>query len=196
MNFLAHLYLSKNHDDLMIGNFIADAVKGNRHKDFDSGIQAGILLHRFIDSFTDEHPIVRRSKRRLNSRYKHYNGVIIDIIYDHFLAKNWLNYAEVPLNEYAETTYAFLMKQIDSFPEKIQFMLPYMVKNNWLIMYASIEGIGRILNGMNRRTDGKSQMNLAVEDLRLHYADFEKDFSTFFEELKSAVDHQINTLKK
>ncbi len=96
MNFLAHLYLSKKNKNILIGNFIADAVKGKKHNLYSKEVQAGILLHREIDNYTDNHPIVRKSKRRLNKRYGHYNGVIIDILYDHFLAKNWNNYSEIP----------------------------------------------------------------------------------------------------
>ena len=106
MNFLAHLYLSKNNKNILIGNFIADAVKGKKYQNYSKEIQAGILLHREIDNYTDAHPVVRKSKQRLNKRYKHYDGVIIDILYDHFLAKNWHNYSDIPLDIYAENVYS------------------------------------------------------------------------------------------
>jgi acyl carrier protein phosphodiesterase len=184
MNFLAHLYLSKNNKNILIGNFIADAVKGKKHTNYPKEIQAGILLHREIDTFTDNHKIVKISKRRLNARYGHYDGVIVDILYDHFLAKNWPDYSEIPLNVYAESIYGFLKEHFDTFPEKIQYMLPFMIEYNWLVAYASIEGIGTILNGMNRRTKGISKMDLAVEDLKEHYQEFESDFTLFFKDLE------------
>ncbi|MGB5463037.1 MAG: DUF479 domain-containing protein, partial [Aureibaculum sp.] len=100
MNYLAHIYLSGDDDYIKIGNFIADRVKGKEYLNYQTEIQYGILLHRQIDTFTDQHSIVKKSKLRLHERYSHYDGVIIDILYDHFLAKNWKIYSEIPLNKY------------------------------------------------------------------------------------------------
>jgi acyl carrier protein phosphodiesterase len=183
MNFLAHLYLSQNNKNILLGNFIADPIKGNKYKAFPQEIQTGILLHRAIDNFTDTHAIVKKSKRRLHERYKHYDGVIIDIFYDHFLAKNWAFFSEVPLPIYVNAVYDFLEASSEIFPERIKYMFPYMVRNNWLLSYASTQGIEKILSGMNRRTKGISKMNLAINDLHDHYEGFEKDFLTFFSEL-------------
>ncbi|HCE55823.1 MAG TPA: DUF479 domain-containing protein [Lutibacter sp.] len=194
MNFLAHLYLSKENKNILIGNFIADAVKGKKHENYPKEIQAGILLHRQIDYFTDTHSIVRRSKRRLHERYDHYDGVIIDILYDHFLAKNWHQYSEIPLEIYAKNVYSFFQKNIEIFPEKIQKLLPYMIEYNWLVSNASIEGIQKILTGMNKRTKGISKMDLATEDLIIHYKDFEADFTTFFIELMQFAEEKTKEL--
>ena len=194
MNFLAHLYLSKENKNILIGNFIADAVKGKRHENYSREIQAGILLHREIDTYTDQHPIVRRSKKRLHKRYNHYSGVIIDILYDHFLAKNWSQYSNIPLDVYANGVYDFLYEKIKTFPEKIQYMLPYMIEYDWLSSYAEIEGIKRILDGMNRRTQGKSNMDLAIEDLNSHYSEFETDFTDFFKELEDFTSKKTTLL--
>lgn len=185
MNFLAHIFLSGNNDELKIGNFIADAVKGNKYKNYPEGIQKGILLHRQIDSFTDAHPIVRRSKRRLHARYRHYDGVIIDILYDHFLAKNWLDYHREPLSNFAGNFYLLLEKNKALLPEKVKTLMPYMIAQNWLASYATLEGIEKVLQGMNRRTQEKSQMHLAIKDLQDHYLDFENDFTEFFKNLRN-----------
>ncbi|CAM1367421.1 Acyl carrier protein phosphodiesterase [Tenacibaculum sediminilitoris] len=189
MNFLAHLYLSEDNTNIMIGNFIADHVKGNKFSHYEEDIQKGILLHREIDTYTDAHEIVRISKRRLHERYRHYDGVIIDIFYDHYLAKNWKNYSQIPLNVYVDSVYKLLQENIDILPEKTQEILPYMVQYNWLYNYQFAKGIQEVLNGMNRRTNGKSKMNLATEDLLEHYQIFENDFITFFEDLR-AFSHQ------
>jgi len=194
MNFLAHLYLSKNNKNILIGNFIADAVKGKKHADYSKEIQAGILLHREIDNYTDNHPIVRKSKRRLHERYNHYDGVIIDILYDHFLAKNWDNYSEIPLEIYANSVYTFLEENKEKFPTKIQHILPYMIEYNWLIAYASLNGIERVLQGMNKRTKGISKMDLAINDLKLFYKEFEKDFTQFFKELEKFTEEKTTIL--
>jgi acyl carrier protein phosphodiesterase len=194
MNFLAHIYLSDDNDNLKIGNFIADNIKGNKYKHLPEEIQKGIILHRGIDSFTDSNNIVRRSKRRLHERYKHYDGVIIDILYDHYLARNWSDYSHIPLDEYAQSFYKLLESNYDILPEKVKHFLPYMISGNWLYNYRTIEGIEKVLQGVDRRTKNKSQMYLAIEDLKLYYDDFEKDFTQFFKELINFSNEKIKTL--
>jgi acyl carrier protein phosphodiesterase len=120
MNYLAHVYLSGTNDLLKIGNFMADSIKGNDYEKFPSEIKKGVLLHRFIDSFTDSHPIYRKSKHRLHEKYGHYSGVIMDILYDHFLAKNWNNYSNEKLENYAENFYKLLQDNYDTFDGKNQ----------------------------------------------------------------------------
>lgn len=182
MNILAHLYLSSS-KNILIGNFIADAVKGNKYTSYPIEIQTGILLHREIDTFTDNHPIFKKSKSRLNNRYRHYKGVITDIFYDHFLAKNWHHYSHIPLAVYAHETYLFLNSNRHLYPQKIFQLLDNMTTYNWLEAYADITGIENVLNGMNSRTQGISMMNLAINDLNLHYKEFQTDFTEFFREL-------------
>ena len=194
MNFLAHIYLSGENENIRIGNFIADAIKGKKYQEFSPEIQQGILLHRHIDSFTDSHPTVKISKERLHSRYRHYDGVIIDILYDHYLAKNWLSYSHIPLNEYAQNFYNLLNSNYSMLPEKVQHIIPYMIKDNWLYNYRTIEGIEKVLQGMNRRTNNKSQMNLAVQDLRFYYSEIENDFNIFFEKLRIFCNEKLHLL--
>lgn len=194
MNFLAHLYLSKNNKNILIGNFISDAVKGKKYQNYPDEIKAGILLHREIDTFTDTHPIVRKSMHRLHERYGHYDGVIIDILYDHFLAKNWNQYSEIPLEIYAQNVYEFLSENSDTFPEELQKLLPSMIQYNWLVNYASLEGIERVLGGMNKRTKGISKMDLAIGDLKLYYTEFEDDFTAYFKELEAFSDQKTIAL--
>ena len=184
MNYLAHLYLSDNDKKIQLGNFMADAVKGKMYKNYSKGIQTGIILHRNIDSFTDNDIIVKQSKRRLHSRYRHYKGVIIDIFYDHFLAKNWTNYSSILLYDFSHSFYKTLEANIEILPEKIQYITPFIIKNDWLTNYATIEGIEKVLIGMNRRTSEVSQMHLSINDLKENYNDFENDFKLFFEKLR------------
>ena len=112
MNYLAHIYLSGENDDVKLGNFIADEIKGKQYEKYPKEIQIGILLHRKIDWFSDNNANVKNSKRRLNSRYGHYKGVIIDILYDHFLAKNWNEYSQIPLHKYVHTFYDLLQNNL------------------------------------------------------------------------------------
>lgn len=195
MNFLAHIYLSGKDEKLAIGNFIADSVKGKKLLNYSEGIKRGIVLHRAIDFYTDTHPIVRKSISRLFPIYGHYSGVIVDILYDHFLAANWENYSEVPLADFVDEFYELLQKNFEILPEPIRQFLPYMIKDNWLVSYATIEGIGTILYQMNERTSKKSKMNFAVIELEEHYEDFKTEFTSFFEELQLFSLNKIRTLK-
>lgn len=194
MNFLAHIYLSDENEHIKIGNFIADSIKGNNYSHLPYQIQKGILLHREIDSFTDAHKIVKVSKRRLHERYRHYDGVIIDILYDHFLAKNWVNYSNIPLKEYTENFYEILRNNYEFLPDKIKNLMPYMIEDNWLLNYGNFQGIESVLHGMNRRTKNKSQMHLAIEDLKLYYVELGNDFQLFFKELIEFTKQKLNTL--
>jgi acyl carrier protein phosphodiesterase len=183
MNYLAHIYLSGENDLVTIGNFIADGIKGKDYKKFPKDIQIGILLHRNIDTYTDAHKTVRLSTKRLHEKYGHYSGVIVDILYDHFLAKNWSNYSDVPLEEYVDTFYDSLEKHYKFLPLRIHKLMPFMMADNWLLSYASIEGISKVLYGMNRRTKNRSGMDKAVIELEEFYKEFEKEFTLFFGDL-------------
>jgi len=183
MNFLAHIYLSFEDDDITIGNFIADSIRGNKFKHLPERIQKGILLHRAIDSFTDSHKTVRKSTKRLHKNYSHYSGVIVDIFYDHFLAKNWKTYSDTPLDEFVENFYDLLEDNYTVLPEGTKRMMPHMIADNWIFNYSKLAGISRVLDGVNRRTKNKSKMNFAILDLKEHYEEFEAEFTSFFEEL-------------
>lgn len=190
MNFLAHIYLSQNIDKVKIGNFIADSVRGNNYSDFDPEVQKGILLHRNIDTFTDAHPIFRIGTKRLHSRYHHYAGVILDVFYDHFLARNWSKYSSVPLQEHNHQFYDLLEKNLDWMPEHIEKILPIMRRQDWLTTYATIGGLSEILFQMDRRTKLVSKMQFAPEELEEFYDEYEAEFFEFFEELRKFVDEK------
>lgn len=194
MNYLAHIYLSGDDAEIKIGNFIADSVKGKKYLDFPKGIRNGIILHRAIDSYTDVHLLFRESSHRLFPIYSHYSTVIVDIFYDHFLATNWSKYSTIPLLEYVDDFYSLLNDNFELLPQNVKFFLPYMIKDNWLASYSSIDGIERILSQMNRRTKNRSQMNLAVKELELYYEQFENEFIKFFEDLQQFTSERLTLL--
>ncbi len=194
MNFLAHIYLSGEDPELKIGNFIADSVKGKKFLDYPKRISQGITLHRKIDSYTDSHEIVKKSVSRLFPKYRHYSTVIVDILYDHFLAANWTTYSDIPLEEYTLDFYRLLHQHHHILPKPVQTLLPYMEQDNWLLSYASISGIGNVLSGMNRRTKNKSKMNFAVVELEQYYTDFGKEFQTFFEDVERFTKNEMRKL--
>ncbi len=146
-----------------------------------------MVLHREIDRYTDAHSIVGQSKDRLREKYRHYSGVIVDMFYDHFLSRNFSDYHTEPLTDFTQRHYANLMEFLPQMPERAQQMLPYMVRGNWLVGYAKMEGLHRALTGMTRRTRYNSRMNESIQDLTTHYAEFEAEFRAFFSELETHI---------
>lgn len=190
MNFLAHIYLSGENDLIKIGNFMADGIRGKQFEHFPADVQKGILLHRFIDTYTDSHDIFRQSTKRLHEKYHHYSGVIVDIIYDHFLAKNWTKYSDEKLEIFINRFYRSLHENYSILTEKTQDLMPYMIERNWLLSYQTVEGIHQILTQMDRRSKNISKMQFASEDLKEFYPEFENEFTLFFEDI------QLQSVKK
>lgn len=194
MNFLAHIYLSGENDLIKIGNFMADGIRGKQFEHFPEDVQKGILLHRFIDTYTDSHDIFRTSTKRLHDRYHHYAGVIVDIVYDHFLAKNWSNYSDEKLEDFINRFYNSLHHNYDILTEKTQGLMPYMIERNWLLSYRTVDGIHQILTQMDRRSKNISKMQFAVEELKEFYVEFEDEFTSFFEEIKVQAKEKLLSL--
>jgi acyl carrier protein phosphodiesterase len=192
MNYLAHLYLSFGHEEIMVGNYIADAVKGRQIERFSDKIQKGIRLHRSIDEFTDKHPVVENSKVKIRGRYRKYAGVVIDMFYDHFLAVNWEAYSNENLISFTRQSYKTLLKHWVIMPARMKRILPIMAAGNWLASYADAENIGLALKGISRRTTFDSGIENGIEELKLHYGEIQRDFSDFFPEL---IDFSRNQIK-
>jgi acyl carrier protein phosphodiesterase len=194
MNFLAHIYLSGDNDLIKIGNFMADGIRGKQFEHFPEEVQKGIILHRSIDTYTDSHDIFRQSTKRLHEKYHHYAGVIVDIVYDHFLAKNWEKYSDEKLDRFINRFYRSLHENYPILSEKTQDLMPYMVKQNWLLSYQTVEGIRNILTQMDRRSKNLSKMQFATEELVTFYTEFEQEFTLFFEDLRQHSSQKLLTL--
>ncbi len=183
MNFLAHLLVSKNDEQVMVGNFIGDFVKGSQIHEFGEQIQKGIRLHRAIDSYTDSHPVVMESKKRLRGQYRHYSPVIVDVFYDHFIARDWQKFSSEPLLDFTQRFYKLMEKYATEIPKSVNQMLVYMRSGNWLYNYQFVEGINQALTGMSKRTKFQSKMEYATSSLEENYEDFEREFHQFFPQL-------------
>jgi len=194
MNFLAHIYLSGDSDLIKIGNFMADGVRGNKYLELHSEIQKGVVLHRTIDTFTDAHPVFRQSTKRLHANYHHFSGVIVDVFYDHFLAKNWSLYSDEKLEVYVANFYDSLSTHHDLLTEKAQMMKPYMIEQNWLLSYQTIDGIEKILSQMDNRIKRESNLRFSVQELKLFYNEFEADFTIFFNDLRAHSTKKLEQL--
>jgi acyl carrier protein phosphodiesterase len=190
MNFLAHTYLSGCNDEIIVGNFMGDYVKGRNYVHLPELVRKGILIHRDIDSFTDTHSITRRSRQRLIERYRKYSGVIVDIFYDHFLAALWLDYCGIPLREFVDRTYDLLKRNYKTLPIGIKVWFPTFLENNWMLKYENVDGIELVLDRMSANTSLPDHTGFAIERLHEEYDEFQNDFQEFFPQIVEFIEQK------
>ncbi len=191
MNFLAHLTLSDNDEDLMLGNFIADRTRKSDWKKMKPRVVEGIELHLKIDFFTDHHFLTEKAKEKLRPTQRKYSPVVLDILYDHFLAKNFTEYYDENLEDFAKKCYQIFRKRWTEIPKNMYRMIDFMEHQNWLVSYADLDGLNRALSGMSRRANFQNQMNSAVLEVRKNYDFYEKNFREFYPLLQDFVDREI-----
>jgi acyl carrier protein phosphodiesterase len=184
MNFLAHLYLSSHNHDLMIGNFIADAVKGKKYLDYPDAISKGIMMHRFIDHYTDTHANVLECTKILRPYIGKFSPVALDVFFDHLLAKNWQLHHPEKLELFTTNTYEILWNNTLKMPEQSQYILKYMSAQNWLLNYAHIDGIAKALNGMANRSKFGAILGGSERYLEQFEPEINQHFTIFFEAIK------------
>jgi acyl carrier protein phosphodiesterase len=186
MNFLVHLFLSGNDNDLLVGNLLGDFVKGRLEGRYPRPIEQGIVLHRSIDSFCGRNLHFLLSKRRIDPSFGHYRGVLVDLYYDHFLARNWAEYGDVPFPLFLSRTRRVMEEYGNYLPERLRALLPY-IFTELLPSYLEIEGIGRALGRMSARSKRPSRLGEGGEELKRHYVALNNDFQLFFPELREFV---------
>ncbi len=187
MNYLAHLFLSCHDDDLVIGNFIADAIRNKEVPNFSPAIQQGIFLHRQIDSFTDSHPIVRQGTVRLHPHHHKYAPVVIDVFFDNLLAHNWDKYSRESLPDFAKRMYQLLTERQADLPLKMQKYVPNMIANDWLQKYGTMDGLQYTFERLDNRTKFPSNFKNAVSHLQANFNDFNDEFNLFFPDVQQMV---------
>jgi len=190
MNFLAHLYLSCDNEDLLIGNMIADFIRNKEVATYPESVQKGILLHRQIDSYTDNHPIVRQGTHRLQPTHSKYAPVVIDVLYDYLLVKNWDRYSGQSLDSFTKYVYEILDRRMDEMPKKLQKRLPEMIKGDWLTSYGTISGLSFVFDKMDKRAKFSAKFSEAPKNLLLDYEAYNEEFNQFFPEVIAFVSEQ------
>jgi len=183
VNLLAHAYLSGGINDVLLGNFIGDAVKGNNSNNYPEKVKQGIVLHREIDTFTDNHIAHKQSRDRFRKEFGLYSGVVVDIIYDHFLAANWSNYHSDSLEFFAKEVYKYIITNYNILPLKMKVTVPFMIKSNWFVMYKSISGIEKVLKGMSKRTSLPAKTEYAISILISEKQELFYEFEQLFADL-------------
>lgn len=187
MNYLAHLYLADDSPESLIGNLIGDFLKGTTVDSYSESIRKGIQLHKQVDRYTDLHDIVRKSKQLISPINKRYAGIIVDVFYDHFLAKNWSDYSSVPLNSFTSNVYQVLQDNYEILPDSLKRVAPTLIAENRLMSYVKISGMSAALKRISERLKRENSLENAVEDLRANYERFEADFGKFFPDLTDYV---------
>lgn len=183
MNFLAHAYLSGEDPLIQIGNFLGDFVKGSDYLKYPEKIKKGIMMHRSIDAFTDQHPIVKLGKARFDEKYHRYSGVLMDLLYDHFLAKDWYNFHRLPLHDYVNVIHNNLLNHFDIYPERLKSYLPTFMKERWIERYVGLEGLRDVCDVMSQTTTLPNETNFAMEVIVDNYENYRKEFYEFFSQI-------------
>jgi acyl carrier protein phosphodiesterase len=186
MNWLAHLYLSDTDTEHRLGNLLADFVKGSARQRLGPGLRRGLECHKVIDFFTDMHPVVFRSKQRIGEPFRRFAGVLVDVFYDHLLARNWDSFAAVPLNAFTAEIYASFLSYSGELPERARGLLERLAREDLLGSYRTLAGIDLALQRIALRLDRPGLLDHAVDELSGQMAELESDFLEFFPQL---IDH-------
>lgn len=185
MNYLAHLYLTDQNDDGWLGALLGDFVKGPLDERYGEAITHAIVLHRNIDTFTDAHPAVLRSKARVSTERRRYAGIMVDMFYDHLLAKYWQTFDDRSLPEFTARIYSLLMQRHSTLPERLQRIAPSMARMDWLASYAQVDSMRTALDNMGRRLTRENRLLDSADELETHYAGFAADFRAFMPDVRA-----------
>lgn len=183
MNHLAHCFLSFGDEDVLLGNFIGDFVKGHDWEKYPEPVQRGILLHRSIDSFTDNHPLTDRSVARIRPFAGRYSPPFVDILYDHLLSLHWEKHTTETFENFAQKTYLQLQNRASEMPPILQERLPRMLAGNFLHGYAKREGLEWVLHRFSQRISGQFDPQPVADAFFQDIEGFSADFNAFFPEL-------------
>ncbi|MDD2271772.1 MAG: ACP phosphodiesterase [Desulfuromonadaceae bacterium] len=182
MNFLFHMLLSGDDDQLMVGNFMGDFVKGPLQERFSPTIRQGVALHRRIDSYAERHPLFRRSRQRISQDYGLYRGVMVDMFYDYYLVNAWDEWCDEPLGEFLIRTRTVVENNMSSLPTEMHRLVP-VIFEELLPTYGTVEGIATALSRLSRRITRSNPLSGGEEELLLHHDTLRDDFRGFTPEV-------------
>jgi len=192
MNFLAHVFLSGNSNAVKIGNFIGDFVKGKDYDTFPVEVRKGILLHRFIDFTTDKNDIVKEVQTLFKPSFKRYSGVIVDMVFDYFLATNWQQYSSVSLHKFCADFYWQLMAHFFILPNRVKLFAPNLIANNRLESYKTTKGLKKALDIMAFYTSLPDNSMEVIDLIELNHRFINERFNAFFPEIMAKANEFCN----
>jgi acyl carrier protein phosphodiesterase len=185
MNFLAHALLAGNHPNLIVGGVAGDWIKGSLPGTLPGDLAQGVALHRAIDSYAETHPAFRQSRARISPARRRYAGVLVDVFYDHLLARNWDALHPQPLDEYCATVYRLIGDRLNELPAPSRPALMLMAKENWLKSYAQIEGIADVLARMSRRARQPNPLASGEQEYLADVEGFTVDFHAWLHDTRA-----------
>jgi len=194
MNFLAHFHLSGENESIAIGNFLGDFVRGSELASLPPTVQKGVLLHRFIDQFTDSHLHVKELNQIITPHFAKYAPVVSDIYFDYFLASNFSKFSEVPLREYTHTVYGIMERNLHIFPKRASRFYFFMIERDIFFEYGNKGGLQHVFNGLSSRASFDSKMENGATVLRKHEDELRQIFEGFYPELQKASQDYLNEL--
>ena len=196
MNFLAHFLLTPDDEELLAGQMLGDfLVRGWRERASPRTV-SGVELHQAIDAYTDRHPIGMAARNRFPKTYRRYAGIILDVFYDHFLARDFERYSDgEPLDLFSARCYRALQSQRGTAPPRMQRAVDSMTRHDWLGAYASIDGVRGALRGISRRLRRENPLAEAAELLPQMDRALEADFRAFFPQLQEFAQETYRNLK-
>lgn len=184
MNYLAHLHLGGSQPGELLGSLYGDFVKGPLQGRWPADIEAGIRLHRQIDVFTDSHPVVLQAKQRFPKERRRYAGILVDLFFDHCLAANWTDYADVPLDDFTTRVYRILHEEAE-LPGTLALIAPRMAAQDWLGSYREFAVMEQVVAGMSRRLSRPEGLVGGVTELERLYVPLQQDFEEFYPQLQA-----------
>jgi acyl carrier protein phosphodiesterase len=190
MNYLAHFHLAARAGSSLTGNYLGDAVKGSMLDAWPRDIAEGIRLHRRIDAFTDSHPDVVRTLALFAPPRRRFAGIIVDMAFDHFLARHWAAFHPEPLSEFSRSVYAAMAEDMPIMPAAARARFERMREHDWLLSYQHVEVIGRALDSIAGRLSRPTALFGAIEDVERHYGALEAAFLVFYPQLLHGVQQR------
>jgi len=187
MNWLAHLLLSEPQTPHRLGNLLADLVKGSARRGLPAELQRGLACHRIIDAYTDAHPLFQRSQRRIGPPFERFAGVLIDIFYDHFLARSWQRHGVGALDDFTSEIYTALLGYVGEIPEKARWVIQRMASEDWLGSYRNVAGVEWTLGRLSLRLSRPGLLLPAVQEMLRNYEALDGDFQEFYPQLAGHV---------
>ncbi|WP_109399418.1 ACP phosphodiesterase [Proteus sp. TJ1640] len=194
MNYLAHLHLAFRAKSSLLGNMMADYIKGTPSSDYSQAVIEGIRMHRRIDVLTDTHPLVKQARLLFPAEYRRVAPITLDVFWDHFLSLNWSTFEpDIPLTKFVTQTRNIIEPDLWQTPEKFQELNEYLWSQSWLIRYADKAYIAQTLKGMARRRPRLSALEGSYIVLETHYNELSEIFWQFYPQLlERAQHHQLD----
>ncbi|MBV8659366.1 MAG: DUF479 domain-containing protein [Burkholderiales bacterium] len=188
MNYLAHILLARQSDAAMVGALLGDFVKANGGDAYPAEMAFEITLHRQIDRYTDEHPVVRAAWREFDPARRRYAGILLDVLYDHLLTQRWDQYCDTPRDAFIRRFYQALRAHHALLPDTLRQIAPLMIDEDWLGRYHDFAGVEWAIARISRRLSRNGHLlRDGLADLHTHYAAFAEGFDAFFPELIAFV---------